>query len=170
MSYHKVDPLNQLVHTEPIKNMLEAFIKIYKTIRKMPHLNWAHNDLHLDNVVVHCSSKNKLRVTVIDYGLCRKLDENPHKGQYNDVNDLPNILSVDVMKDVYEGDLVDRFVLCRIAIKIARMLVPCQSAEEFHHVVELDCKSQYPDERPAPRIMSRLAIAALETQIFQKFH
>ena len=164
MSYHKGENMFALVHKGDVHDMLDAFIKICKTVRKMHRLGWAHNDLHLNNVVVHHSCKNnKLQVTVVDYGLCRELSSNPHWGIYHDANDLPPHLPVDVTKDGYEGDLIDRFSLCKIAVYMAQYMTTSPSIKEFLDVAEQGCTTLCPDDRPSPRTMSRLASAALET-------
>ena len=81
----------------------------------------------MDNIQVHIDNKGKVCSTILDYSMCSPIDTNTHQLYYNAVVELPNHLPPDVLEPYCQGDLVDRFSLCRLSEEICSKL---SSSEE----------------------------------------
>ena len=81
----------------------------------------------MDNIQVHINNKGKVCSTILDYSMCSPIDTNTHQLYYNAVVELPNHLPPDVLEPYCQGDLVDRFSLCRLSEEICSKL---SSSEE----------------------------------------
>ena len=164
MRYQSGTPLKEYIDDGDIIMSLLAFTSLCKVLERIHKRGWAIYNLKPDNIQVHIDKAGMVCSTILDYSMCCRISTNPHYGGYYSATDgLPSHLPPDVLSPYCQGDLVDRYSLCRLCEDICSMIPTGQETNSLKKLVRrgLVARNQHAICRPKPRHL-RKAVDSLQ--------
>ena len=165
MRYQSGTRLQEYINDGDIIMSLLAFTSLCKVLERIHKRGWAIYNLKPDNIQVHIDNDGMVCSTILDYSLCCRSSTNPHYGDYYSLADeLPRHLPPDVLDPYCQGDLVDRFSLCRLCEDICSMMPTGQETNSLKNLVRrgLMTRTQHAIRRPKPRHLGQ-AVDSLQS-------